>query len=35
LRDHGKNQNFNKNYAAAGRRLHDLGVMVNASPSSG
>ena len=31
LRDHGKTQNLNKDYAAAVRRLHDLGVMVNAS----
>src|SRR6202040_366485 len=31
LRDHRKNQNLNKDYAAAIRRLHDLGVMVNAS----
>jgi len=31
LRDHRKHQNLNKDYAAAIRRLHDLGVMVNAS----
>jgi radical SAM superfamily enzyme YgiQ (UPF0313 family) len=31
LRDHRKNQNLNKDYAAAIHRLHELGVMVNAS----
>jgi radical SAM superfamily enzyme YgiQ (UPF0313 family) len=31
LRNHDKRQNLNKDYAAAIRRLHDLGVMVNAS----
>ena len=31
LRDHRKNQNLNKDYSAAVRRMHDLGVMVNAS----
>jgi radical SAM superfamily enzyme YgiQ (UPF0313 family) len=31
LRDHRKTQNMDKDYAAAVRRLHDLGVMVNAS----
>jgi radical SAM superfamily enzyme YgiQ (UPF0313 family) len=31
LRDHHKHQNLNRDYAAAIRRLHDLGVMVNAS----
>lgn len=31
LRSHRKTQNVNKDYAAAVRRLHDLGVMVNAS----
>ncbi|MGH9279531.1 MAG: B12-binding domain-containing radical SAM protein [Acidimicrobiales bacterium] len=31
LADHNKRQNLNKDYAAAIRRLHDLGVMVNAS----
>lgn len=31
LRDQGKTQNLNRDYAAAIRRLHDLGVMVNAS----
>lgn len=31
LRDHHKHQNLDRDYAAAIRRLHDLGVMVNAS----
>ncbi len=31
LEDHRKPQNLNKDYAAAIRRLHDLGVMVNGS----
>src|SRR5438552_2259706 len=31
LRDHDKRQNLDKDYGAAIRRLHDLGVMVNAS----
>jgi radical SAM superfamily enzyme YgiQ (UPF0313 family) len=31
LRDHDKRQNLGRDYAAAVRRLHDLGVMVNAS----
>ncbi|HET7487585.1 MAG TPA: radical SAM protein [Acidimicrobiales bacterium] len=31
LRDHGKRQNLDRDYGAAVRRLHDLGVMVNAS----
>ncbi len=31
LRTHGKFQNLHRDYAAAVRRLHDLGVMVNAS----
>jgi radical SAM superfamily enzyme YgiQ (UPF0313 family) len=31
LRDHDKRQNLDKDYAAAIRRLRDLGVMVNAS----
>jgi radical SAM superfamily enzyme YgiQ (UPF0313 family) len=31
LRSHGKRQNLHQDYAAAVRRLHDLGVMVNAS----
>jgi radical SAM superfamily enzyme YgiQ (UPF0313 family) len=31
LRDHHKTQNLDKDYSAAIRRLHDLGVMVNAS----
>ena len=31
LRDHRKTQNINKDYSAAIRRLHELGVMVNAS----
>ena len=31
LRDHDKRQNLDRDYGAAVRRLHDLGVMVNAS----
>lgn len=31
LRDHNKRQNLDRDYGAAIRRLHDLGVMVNAS----
>jgi radical SAM superfamily enzyme YgiQ (UPF0313 family) len=31
LRDHDKRQNLDKDYGAAIRRLHDLGVMVNGS----
>ncbi len=31
LRAHGKRQNLGRDYGAAVRRLHDLGVMVNAS----
>ena len=31
LRGQGKRQNLGRDYAAAVRRLHDLGVMVNAS----
>jgi len=31
LRSHHKNQNLNRDYRAAIRRLHDLGIMVNAS----
>jgi radical SAM superfamily enzyme YgiQ (UPF0313 family) len=31
LRDHDKRQNLDKDYGAAIRRLHDVGVMVNAS----
>jgi radical SAM superfamily enzyme YgiQ (UPF0313 family) len=31
LRSHHKGQNLNRDYSAAIRRLHDLGVMVNAS----
>lgn len=31
LRDHDKRQNLGRDYGAAIRRLHDLGVMVNAS----
>jgi len=31
LRAHGKKQNLNRDYSAAIHRLHDLGVMVNAS----
>jgi radical SAM superfamily enzyme YgiQ (UPF0313 family) len=31
LREHGKTQNLHRDYAAAIRRLHDLGVMVNGS----
>jgi radical SAM superfamily enzyme YgiQ (UPF0313 family) len=31
LKDHDKAQNLNRDYAAAIRRLHDLGIMVNGS----
>ncbi len=31
LRSHGKHQNLNRSYDHAVRRLHDLGVMINAS----
>jgi radical SAM superfamily enzyme YgiQ (UPF0313 family) len=31
LKNHGKNQNLNRDYQAAIQRLHELGIMVNAS----